>query len=111
MLFSALARLHQSWARRHAHSLRQRRLHGNQRPRWDCYRLSVEALEDRVVPAAPVHDLTTHLDYSTIQAAVNAANPGDVIQVDAGTYPESVTINKALTLDGANAGVHPAVGT
>jgi uncharacterized repeat protein (TIGR02543 family) len=38
--------------------------------------------------------------YKTIQAAVNEANPGDTIQVGAGTYYESVTINKSITLTG-----------
>src|SRR5512136_2379749 len=38
-------------------------------------------------------------NYWTIQAAVNAANPGDTIMVAAATYNENVVINKAnLTL-------------
>ncbi len=49
----------------------------------------------------PVHNITKGIDYQTIQAAVDAANPGDVIQADAGTYAEHVTINKDLTLSGA----------
>lgn len=44
-------------------------------------------------------------DYNTIQAAINAANPGDVIDVDAGTYNENVIVNIAVTLNGANADV------
>ena len=38
--------------------------------------------------------------YSTIQAAVNAANPGDTILVDSGTYNESVNCTKAVDLVG-----------
>lgn len=41
--------------------------------------------------------------YTTIQAAVTAASPGDTIHVAAGTYAEQVTIAKALTLEGAGA--------
>ncbi|TMI23142.1 hypothetical protein E6H36_11370, partial [Candidatus Bathyarchaeota archaeon] len=36
------------------------------------------------------------LDYSTIQAAVNASSPGDTILVGAGTYNETVTVGKNL---------------
>jgi pectin methylesterase-like acyl-CoA thioesterase len=44
-------------------------------------------------------------DFSTIQAAINAAGAGDTISIAAGTYNESLTINKALTIQGANAGI------
>jgi hypothetical protein len=65
--------------------------------------LRLEHLEDRFVPA--VTDLTTGVPYATIQQAVNAANSGDTILADAGTYTEQVTINKSLTLEGAQHGV------
>jgi len=38
--------------------------------------------------------------YTTIQAAVNAANNGDTIYVSAGTYNEVVSINKGIALVG-----------
>ena len=40
-------------------------------------------------------------DYTTIQAAINAATAGDTITVAAGTYIEDVVVNKAITLQGA----------
>jgi len=51
----------------------------------------------------PVHNITQATDHPTIQHAVNAANPGDVIQADAGTYVEQVTIDKSLDISGAGA--------
>src|SRR5215468_1148618 len=47
-------------------------------------------------------------DYTTIQAAVNAASADDVIKVQAGSYNENVVIpagKNGLTLAGAQAGV------
>jgi hypothetical protein len=44
--------------------------------------------------------------YSSIQAAVDAAAPGDVIDIQAGTYPGDVDVSVSnLTFTGAGAGV------
>ena len=42
-------------------------------------------------------------DYATIQAAVDAATPGDLILVDSGTYNELVVMWKPVRLQGAGA--------
>jgi len=42
-------------------------------------------------------------DYTSIDAAINAANPGDTIFVAAGTYTENVTVDKSVTIKGASA--------
>ncbi|MDC1240602.1 cadherin repeat domain-containing protein [Litorivicinus sp.] len=48
---------------------------------------------------------TTGAHYATLGAAVAAATADDVISLRAGTYAEDVTIDKALTIKGANQGV------
>ncbi len=48
--------------------------------------------------------------YTTIQDAVADTNC-TTINVDAGNYSDTVTINRALILNGANAGVNPNTGT
>jgi Periplasmic copper-binding protein (NosD)/FlgD Ig-like domain len=59
-------------------------------------------------PAPPrVHNITQGTHYVTITAAISAANPGDVILVDAGTFNERVTITKSLDIRGAQYGVDP----
>ena len=41
-------------------------------------------------------------DYATIQGAINAANPGDIIQVSPGTYNENLTLSKPVSLIAEN---------
>jgi hypothetical protein len=75
-------------------------------PKRTPRRLQLEQLEERIAPTAdPVLDVTTGQGYTTIQAAINAANNGDIITVAPGTYTESVTVNKSVTLEGAQKGV------
>jgi len=45
------------------------------------------------------------LNSLSIQAAINAASTGGVINVYAGNYVEDVSVNKSVTLLGANAGI------
>jgi hypothetical protein len=56
-----------------------------------------------------VENITTPGFYYTIQAAIDAANNNDVIEVCAATYTESITINKPLTINGPNQGT-PGTG-
>jgi len=69
-----------------------------------------------LLPAAsqtPGRTLNVPGGYATIQAAVNAAAPGDTVQVAAGTYAESVEIagKSALALQGAGADATTVAGT
>ncbi len=41
--------------------------------------------------------------FASLQAAVNAANDGDTIAINAGTFAGGVTITKSLALRGAGA--------
>ncbi len=43
-------------------------------------------------------------DFTIIQDAINAASPGDTIEVQSGTYYEHVVVNKTLILKGVDTG-------
>lgn len=59
--------------------------------------------------AIRIRNITQGINYPDIQTAINAANPGDVIELSPGTYTAAITlatpltINKALTLRGISA--------
>jgi nitrous oxidase accessory protein NosD len=58
-------------------------------------------------PVTPSQAGTTHSvaadgsgDFTTIQAAVDAADPGDTISIQPGAYSEAISIDKDITLTG-----------
>ena len=55
-------------------------------------------------PAYAASTIVVPRDYPTIQAAVDAAAPGDTIMVESGTYTEEVVIGKDVNLRGAGVG-------
>lgn len=72
----------------------------------DPFPLTQAPTEYRVTGAAPPartwRVAPTGGDYSTIQAAVDAASERDTIVVADGTYPESVNVSKTLTIQSEN---------
>lgn len=88
---------------------------GNSRRRWPL-RLAVEPLEERAVPAVlavnindPTADLPGDRLYAQIQEAVDAASPGDVIKVHAGTYSPVTIAKDNLTIQEATAPSDPVI--
>jgi parallel beta-helix repeat protein len=72
-------------------------------------RMRLEALEDRRMLAVFTVDDDfaandpAEREFTTIQAAVDAASAGDKINVKPGTYEENVVVNKQLKIKGADA--------
>lgn len=63
--------------------------------KFDPFVLSASYVSDASVIHVPD-------DYSTIQAAVNAASPGDIILIASGVYYENVVIDKSMKILGEN---------
>ena len=60
------------------------------------------------VPAQAITGLTFGADaFNSIQAAIQAARPGYSLYLGPGTFTESITVDRSLTLLGAQAGVDP----
>jgi len=59
----------------------------------------VVVLVAAAAPCANAGDIHVPADYSTIQAAIDAASSGDVVLVDPGTYAENIDLKgKAITV-------------
>ena len=80
---------------------------------WKCFSVwmvlvLVVGLGAALVPASPVKAATINGpgDYANIQEAINAASPGDTINVAAGTYDVAtmITVNEAGTIMGPASG-------
>lgn len=75
----------------------------------DIFRVRADNQSD---PNANIHNVSAKFlvvrgvqDGESIQAAVDAADEDELILVEPGTYNEAVTVDKNLTLEGAQAGV------
>ncbi len=63
--------------------------------------MSLSSLAYNIQPAKTTPTkITVPYDYPTIQEAINAATPGDIIYVYNGTYLENVVVNKTVALVG-----------
>jgi hypothetical protein len=68
--------------------------------RHNRFRPRLETLEAREVPATLQVNPADPIAFPTIQSAINAANPGDIISVAHGTYNEDVVIDRGVSLIG-----------
>jgi hypothetical protein len=57
------------------------------------------------ITVSKIYNQTKNTSYETIQNAIDDADSGDIIMVGVGIYNEAISIDKSLTLLGAQAGV------
>ncbi len=75
-------------------------------PITDVFTVEVDVTFSELFADGEVRNFTQGTSHSTIQAAIDAADPGDALYVGAGSYPESVTVNvEDLEIVGAGADV------
>ncbi|UCH90240.1 MAG: hypothetical protein JSV49_06280 [Thermoplasmata archaeon] len=68
----------------------------------------IEVVEESAEAATYIVDPAGNQDFTTIQAAINAAGSGDTIYVWAGTYVENVVVNKSVSIIG-NASINTTI--
>ncbi|MHC1595175.1 MAG: right-handed parallel beta-helix repeat-containing protein [Methanotrichaceae archaeon] len=73
------------------------------RMRWGLI-LALMLISVSVTQAATITVGADGGDYTSIQKAVDAADPGDTINVESGKYYEKVVVDKRLTLRGVDTG-------
>jgi nitrous oxidase accessory protein len=77
----------------------QRKAVKNRARPWALASILLLSLFLGLVTHASANELTVGTgQHTTIQAAVNAAQPGDTVLIPPGTYSENVLVNKSLTI-------------
>jgi parallel beta-helix repeat protein len=72
-----------------------------------CYIVIITLISITILPAADALEYTvapTGAEFTSIQAAINRAFPGDTILVNSGTYKENLLLNKTINLIGVDSG-------
>jgi len=72
-----------------------------------CYIVIVALISTIIIHAAGALEYTvapTGAEFTSIQAAINGAYPGDTILVNSGTYRENILLNKTINLIGVESG-------
>jgi parallel beta-helix repeat protein len=58
----------------------------------------------------PVNNFGQGSQFASIQAAIDAADPGDILNISAGVFTENVTVNKSVNLEGAGQKLLTVIG-
>ena len=77
-----------------------------------CFLVIIILISIISIPAAHASEYTVAPDgaeFTSIQAAINQAFPGDSIIVNSGTYPENLLLDKRIILSGFDSGGGPPI--